>query len=650
VLHFFSKICQPKADVNGSCLVGLGLSLHGQIKPLGGPTLGRNFANRDKNGADRKTVVAHHFIKSVALGLGLIVLAQTAVGQSILLDVGDASDDLRSDIRAASLLYVLKDDDASDASPQDFVAAARADYARVVATLYANGYYSSTVSIMVNGREAAGLSPFERLGTVPDVVITIDRGRRFQFGRADVTPVTDATVVPETFATGETAKVGSVRDAASAVVDGWRDAGHAKAQVSGQQITAQHAEAKLDVAIEIDPGPRLRFGELGVEGNVDVRTERVRRIAGLPEGETFSPVEIDRATNRLRRTGAFKSVAVIEGDGIGSDGTQPVTVQVVEQTPRRFGFGGEISSLEGLTLSGFWMRRNFRGGAERLRLEAEIAGIGGDTGGTDTTLTATYRRPAHFGTNTDLNVLAQFQELNEPNFYSRGVTLEFLGTRIVTENLTAEGGIGYIASVDRDANGESRFQFLTLPFNLTWDRRDGPLNPRDGFYLGSNLMPFIGVAGSEHGMRVELDGRAYRTVGDKTVLAFRGQFGSVIGPEISEAPADFLFYSGGGGTVRGHSYQSLGVVNGTNTTGGRSYVGASLEARYEISDSFGLVGFYDYGMIGEDSFPDGDDSHAGAGLGIRYNTSLGPIRFDVATPVSGNGDGVQFYVGIGQAF
>ena len=101
MLHFFSKICQPKADVNGSCLVGLGLSLHGQIKPLGGPTLGRNFANRDKNGADRKTVVAHHFIKSVALGLGLIVLAQTAVGQSILLDVGDASDDLRSDIRAA---------------------------------------------------------------------------------------------------------------------------------------------------------------------------------------------------------------------------------------------------------------------------------------------------------------------------------------------------------------------------------------------------------------------------------------------------------------------------------------------------------------------------------------------------------------------
>ena len=43
--------------------------------------------------------------------------------------------------------------------------------------------------------------------------------------------------------------------------------------------------------------------------------------------------------------------------------------------------------------------------------------------------------------------------------------------------------------------------------------------------------------------------------------------------------------------------------------------------------------------------------HSGAGLGLRYDTPVGPIRLDVATPVGGNtGDGVQVYVGLGQAF
>ena len=41
----------------------------------------------------------------------------------------------------------------------------------------------------------------------------------------------------------------------------------------------------------------------------------------------------------------------------------------------------------------------------------------------------------------------------------------------------------------------------------------------------------------------------------------------------------------------------------------------------------------------------------GTGLGLRYDTGFGPIRFDVATPVAGDtGDGVQIYIGIGQAF
>jgi translocation and assembly module TamA len=87
--------------------------------------------------------------------------------------------------------------------------------------------------------------------------------------------------------------------------------------------------------------------------------------------------------------------------------------------------------------------------------------------------------------------------------------------------------------------------------------------------------------------------------------------------------------------------------------GGRSFVGAQLEARVGITESIDAVGFADIGIVDETQFPTSDANwHAGAGIGVRYNTPIGPIRLDVATPI-GNEEsfsGVEFYFGIGQTF
>jgi translocation and assembly module TamA len=143
----------------------------------------------------------------------------------------------------------------------------------------------------------------------------------------------------------------------------------------------------------------------------------------------------------------------------------------------------------------------------------------------------------------------------------------------------------------------------------------------------------------------------------RLVVAARLQGGVILGPELLDVPRDQLFYSGGGGTVRGQPYRSLGVLaplgSGTDfLVGGRYFVGGSLELRGKVTDKIGVVGFLDAGSVGIDGFTgDSANSHAGAGLGVRYDTTIGPIRVDVAAPVSGDtGDGVQFYIGLGQAF
>ena len=110
--------------------------------------------------------------------------------------------------------------------------------------------------------------------------------------------------------------------------------------------------------------------------------------------------------------------------------------------------------------------------------------------------------------------------------------------------------------------------------------------------------------------------------------------------------------------MRGQPYQSLGaeVIPGpdgtTIETGGMSVANATAEVRYQLREKIGLVGFADAGKVWTDGAFGGDsDWHAGAGVGVRYNTPIGPLRFDVAGPVGGDtGEGVQVYLGLGQAF
>ena len=105
--------------------------------------------------------------------------------------------------------------------------------------------------------------------------------------------------------------------------------------------------------------------------------------------------------------------------------------------------------------------------------------------------------------------------------------------------------------------------------------------------------------------------------------------------------------------MRGQPYQSLNVDQGGGAaSGGRSFLGLSAELRAKVTDSISLVGFADAGYIGSESVYDGSGRwHSGAGLGLRYDTSVGPIRLDIAGPLTGStGEGVQVYIGIGQAF
>lgn len=593
------------------------------------------------------------FALAVALALALGPAPARALDR-LDFDTPGAPDDLRRALRAASPLLLARAEGNTD--PTDLFAAAQAEYGRLLGALYAAGHYSGVIHVRIDGREAAAIAPLDAPARIGRIEVVVQPGPRFRFGQAGIGPLAPRTALPAGFAPGQVAASGAIGDAVQAAIDGWRLHGHAKAAVADQDLRADHARATLAARIALDPGPRLRFGRLTFQGQDRMREDRLHAIAGFPEGEVFDPREIRQSADRLRRTGVFTSVALTEAQAPNPDGTLDIAATVAEELPRRFGFGAELASLDGLSLTGFWMHRNLLGGAERLRFEGTVDQIGATGNGLDASLAVTLDRPATFTPDTVLTLGAEAARSDEPDQRIDAARLGLGLRHRFSDSLTGALALEYEAQEVRDLTGTTRYQSVALPLGLIWDRRDNVFDATRGFLLDAEAKPFAGLDGTDSGLRLTLDARGFRRPGgsDRLVLAARVQAGAVLGASLLGTPRDYLFYSGGGGTVRGQPYQSLGVLVAQTgqELGGSRFLGASGELRAQVTDRIGVVGFLDWGHVAVTDFFDATGaSHAGAGLGLRYATGIGPIRLDLAAPIDGaTGDGVQVYIGLGQAF
>ena len=129
--------------------------------------------------------------------------------------------------------------------------------------------------------------------------------------------------------------------------------------------------------------------------------------------------------------------------------------------------------------------------------------------------------------------------------------------------------------------------------------------------------------------------------------------GVVFGAALSDLPVSRRFFAGGGGSARGFEYQSVGPEDADGTpTGGRGLLEVSGELRWRRDGPLGFVAFLDGANVSANQGVDFEDIRYSAGLGIRYDTLIGPLRFDIATPIDPDDgdDPVQVYVSVGQAF
>jgi translocation and assembly module TamA len=229
----------------------------------------------------------------------------------------------------------------------------------------------------------------------------------------------------------------------------------------------------------------------------------------------------------------------------------------------------------------------------------------------------------------------------------------------VDETLSATFGIKGERGRTSDVISNVDYTLIGTPLTMQFDNTDNALAPTRGYRVAAGITPYPTFMGSSVAFtQATASASAYYAFDEegRFVLAARGRVGGFLDEpnQIQLIPSNYRFYAGGAGSIRGYRFQSVSPFGPFGfTIGGRSMFDASLEARIKVTDSIGIVPFFDAGGAYASQFPQFfGDTRIAAGLGVFYVTAIGPVRLDVAFPLNprkGDKDAV-LYVSIGQAF
>lgn len=527
--------------------------------------------------------------------------------------------------------------------------AAEADRDVIRRALLASGYFNPVVAFSV--------APAPDASAPAEVIFRIDPGDRFTISR-HVVVYKDAEALgrPESFLVAgvevsDRADGATLEDNQRRFLDKLLSEGFPRARIVARRAEARIAEGAADAIYEFESGPRATFDGVEVIGAKKTRPDFFKGMKTWEDGAYFNREDLVEFRDDLSETGLFTSIEVDAG-AIAEDGAAPVRVTIEERKQRTIGAGVSYSTSEGPGGRLFLEYRNLAGRGERARAEIE----------------ATEVRQAF-----DLDVekplprfpgaaFANLAFINDTTDAFNARSLEIgagFAKRWLDDRLETRAGLALeTSSVEsrlRIAPGiaDERTYLVSVPISATWDTEDDPLSLSSGARASLFVVPYTGT---DQFTRLELVARSRRQFGENERFALAGRIrvAATAGSPLRALPVNKRIFSGGGSSVRGYDYQSVGPLDADGLPiGGRSAVEAAVEARAQVFGPFQLAAFADAGAVYSESFPDFvGDYLVGAGGGVRYLSPIGPIRLDVAFPLEKRPTDrdFQFYISLGQPF
>jgi translocation and assembly module TamA len=600
---------------------------------------------------------------------------------------GAVSKEIESTLSASSDLVTLRK--SAPVSPIGLILRARGDTARLKIVLDNFGYYQSAVTATIDGVALVNADLPDQLAALPkgkdaNVVVSFVPGPQYHLGKITLEgDLPEAMRAQFTLRTGQPAISANIFAAGNRLLTALQDQGYAFAKVDAPIAYELPDSRELEVSFHVTTGAIVRLGAITVTGLERTHLPAVLPKLGIHADDQYSAQALERARRALLALGIFGSVEIKLATAPDAQGRVPVTFRVTERKRHPVDLHAAYSSDLGGSAGITWSDNNLFGGAEHLDLSASIInlngsatnGVGYDTGAK--LIVPDFLSPVQT-LQISLNGLKQYLIAYDQTAETAAVTLNRNLSKIWNASagfaVTEETIIQPEEEIFFPGHTTFYYTLFAIPLSLRYDSTDltSPLlDANHGIRAALTVTPTLSL-GLPNATFVITQVRAstyldlhklFGTGPGRTVLALRGLYGYVEGAKDAALPLDERdialppdqrFYAGGSDTIRGYRFQSVGPQFSDNTpVGGVAVDAGGVELRQRVGSNYGFAVFADGGRVGDNVSPLVGQYQIGVGAGIRYYTSIGAIRADIAFPVdrrSSSDDRLEVYIGLGQAF
>lgn len=416
------------------------------------------------------------------------------------------------------------------------------------------------------------------------------------------------------------------------------DAGFLQARWLARAIEVSADRRSARVMLRLQTGPRFYFGQVSVDQTI-LHTDYMRRFVQIRPGDPYDVASLLKLQNDLSLTNYFSSIEV-QAQPNTADAQRWVPVRVVTTPAKRrkhavgLGFGTDTGPR--MKLSSEWRRVNKRG--HRLRADLGLSSIEQGIG-------VRYEMPIR-NVNRDMFALSARAARDE--------TGDVRSDRYAVRAEQAVDWLGFRRTLYFAAEREN-FEFDSVPSQqstlyypgllLSRERANDTRYATRGY--GAHLDVRVGSRGLGSGVdfrRVLLTGRWLRGLGSRSRLILGAQAGALWTNDFDRLPPAQRFFAGGDRSVRGYSFEDIGLRNaGGDVIGGRRLLAASVELERLLVGNYGAAVFVDAG----DAFANSPDLKLGAGIGLRWRSPVGMVRLDLAHPFDDDDKSVRVHFTIG---
>jgi outer membrane protein insertion porin family/translocation and assembly module TamA len=426
-----------------------------------------------------------------------------------------------------------------------------------------------------------------------------------------------------------------------------REHGYAYARVSTDENDgATGREATITFTAE--PGPLAHFGAVEIVGNSSVSDRIILRQLTYRPGDLYRRSVVQNSQRRLYGMELFQFVNIESLNPERMESEVRTRVTVAEGKHQRLSFSAGYGSEEKARVEGEYRHVNFLGGARSAGARARWSSL-------DRGMRVDFNQPYFFDPHLSFGMDGQQWWTYTPAYRSLVTGGKMTVTRRRTPqmswavSLTSERNSSEIAAAAL-LDPTLRDELIALGLDPTTGRQDGvlnafgfdyqrstadnPLNARRGYQVAfhveeaGRLLP-----GTFNYHAVSADGRHYLPISERVVLANRLQLGNIVAVDGIPGNVPFAkkYFLGGATSIRGWGRYEVSPLSGSGLPiGGNALIAFSSELRTSFSSSVGGVLFLDGGNV----WPEAReiqlaDLRYAAGVGFRYQTPVGPIRFDL---------------------